>query len=102
LSINVELYAGPQGLAALAVLCLPVYFAGIIFALSFAEVSFNSEAFGSNLLGVVVGVLESISFWTGLRVLRWYRYYGTFFSAIALSRGESGSAVSGRPQPAQS
>ena len=35
-----------KGLAALAVLCLPVYFAGIIFARSFAEVSFNSEALG--------------------------------------------------------
>src|SRR6266851_1576015 len=92
-----------KGLAALAVLCLPVYFAGIIFARSFAEVSFNSEALGSNLLGAVVGgVLESISFWTGLRALLLVSVLLYIFSAIALRRGESGSAVSGRPQSAQS
>jgi hypothetical protein len=91
-----------KGLAALAVLCLPVYFAGIIFARSFAEVSFNSEALGSNLLGAVVGgVLESISFWTGLRALLVVSVLLYIFSAIALRRGESGSSVSGRPQPAQ-
>jgi len=92
-----------KGLAALTVLCLPVYFAGIIFARSFAEVSFNSEALGSNLLGAVVGgVLESISFWTGLRALLLVSVLLYIFSAIALRRGESGSAVSGRPQSAQS
>ncbi len=92
-----------KGLAALTVLCLPVYFAGIIFARSFAEVSFNSEALGSNLLGAVVGgVLESISFWTGLRALLLLSVLLYIFSAIALRRGESGSAVSGRPQSAQS
>ena len=92
-----------KGLAALAVLCLPVYFAGIIFARSFAEVSFNSEALGSNLLGAVVGgVLESISFWTGLRALLLVSVLLYIFSAIALRRSESGSAVSGRPQSTQS
>jgi len=90
-----------KGLAAFAVLCLPVYFAGIIFARSFAEVSFNSEALGSNLLGAVVGgVLESISFWTGLRALLLVSVLLYIFSAIALRRGEPDSAVSGRPQPA--
>ena len=59
-----------KALAALSVLCLPVYFAGIVFIRSFAEFDFSSEALGSNLLGAVVGgVLESISFWTGLRAL---------------------------------
>jgi len=92
-----------KGLAALTVLCLPVYFAGIIFARSFAEVSFNSEALGSNLLGAVVGgVLESISFWTGLRALLLLSVLLYIFSAIALRRSESGSAVSGRPQSTQS
>jgi SAM-dependent methyltransferase len=91
-----------KGLAALAVLCLPVYFAGIIFARSFAEISFNSEALGSNLLGAVVGgVLESISFWTGLRALLLASVLLYIFSAIALRRGEAGTEVSGRSQPAQ-
>jgi hypothetical protein len=92
-----------KGLAALAVLCLPVYFAGIIFARSFAEVSFNSEALGSNLLGAVVGgVLESISFWTGLRALLLVSVLLYIFSAIALRRREPGSAVSDQSLPAQS
>jgi spermidine synthase len=91
-----------KGLAALAVLCLPVYFAGIIFARSFAEVSFNSEALGSNLLGAVVGgVLESISFWTGLRALLLVSVLLYILSAIALRRRESGAAVSGRQLSAQ-
>ena len=92
-----------KGLAALAVLCLPVYFAGIIFARSFAEVSFNSEALGSNLLGAVVGgVLESISFWTGLRALLLVSVLLYIFSAIALRRREAGAEVSGWSQPVQS
>jgi SAM-dependent methyltransferase len=87
-----------KGLAALGVLCLPVYFAGIIFARSFAEVAFNSEALGSNLLGAVVGgVLESISFWTGLRALLLVSVLLYLFSAIALRRREPASAVFGRP-----
>ena len=91
-----------KGLAALAVLCLPVYFAGIIFARSFAEVLFDSEALGSNLLGAVVGgVLESISFWTGLRSLLVVSVLLYIFSAIALRRREAGTEVSGRSQPAQ-
>jgi SAM-dependent methyltransferase len=91
-----------KGLAALTVLCLPVYFAGIIFARSFAEVSFNSEALGSNLLGAVVGgVLEAISFWTGLRALLLLSVLLYIFSAIAMRRREAGTEVSGRSQPAQ-
>ena len=83
-----------KGLAALAVLCLPVYFAGIIFARGFAEVSFNSEALGSNLLGAVVGgVLESISFWTGLRALLLVSVLLYALSALTLkSRNQSSTA----------
>jgi spermidine synthase len=84
-----------KGLAALGVLCMPVYFAGIIFARSFAEVSFNSEALGSNLLGAVVGgVLESISFWTGLRALLLVSVLLYVLSAVALKIGDRGSVVS--------
>lgn len=56
--------------AAIAVLCLPVFFAGIIFIRSFAEFGFSPDALGSNLLGAMVGgMLESISMWTGIRSL---------------------------------
>jgi spermidine synthase len=52
------------------ILCLPVFFAGIIFISSFARVGFVSEALGSNLLGALVGgLLESLSLWTGLKSL---------------------------------
>ena len=54
--------------ASTAVLCLPVFFAGIVFIVSFAREGFRSEALGSNLLGALLGgMLESISMWTGMR-----------------------------------
>jgi len=56
--------------AATSVLCLPVFFAGIIFIRSFAQAGFSPEALGSNLLGAMVGgMLESTSLWTGIRSL---------------------------------
>ena len=59
-----------KGLVATAVLCLPVFFAGIVFIRSFARDGFRSEALGSNLLGALVGgLLESLSMWTGMRSL---------------------------------
>ena len=52
------------------VLCLPVFFAGIIFIRSFAAAGFRGEALGSNLFGAMVGgILESASLWTGIRFL---------------------------------
>jgi hypothetical protein len=84
-----------KGLAALVVLCLPVYFAGIIFARSFTDASFNSEALGSNLLGAVVGgVLESISFWTGLRALLLIAVLLYILSAVSLTSRNQRSAAS--------
>jgi spermidine synthase len=59
-----------KALTATAVLCLPVFFAGIVFIRSFAREGFRSEALGSNLFGALVGgLLESLSLWTGLRSL---------------------------------
>jgi spermidine synthase len=59
-----------KGLAATAVLCLPVFFAGIIFIKSFAQSRFSGEALGSNLMGAMLGgLLESVSLWTGLHSL---------------------------------
>ena len=57
-------------LAASLVLCLPVFFAGIVFIRSFAAAGFRGEALGSNLFGALVGgLLESSSYWFGLRFL---------------------------------
>jgi spermidine synthase len=86
------LFSNPflKALIALAVLCLPVYFAGIIFTRSFAEVRFNSEALGSNLLGALVGgILESISFWTGLRALLLVSVMLYGLSAFAVKKNDS-------------
>lgn len=57
-------------LAATLVLCLPVFFAGIVFIKSFATEQFGGEALGSNLFGALVGgLLESLSYWSGIRFL---------------------------------
>jgi spermidine synthase len=59
-----------KALAAIAVLCLPVFFAGIVFIRSFALEGFRGEALGSNLLGALTGgMLESLSMWTGIKSL---------------------------------
>ncbi len=55
-------------LMATVVLCLPVFFAGIVFVRSFARESFPAGALGANLFGGLVGgLLESLSLWTGIR-----------------------------------
>ncbi len=59
-----------RALAATGVLCLPVFFAGIVFIRTFADAGYKGEALGANLVGALAGgVLESLSFWTGLRAL---------------------------------
>jgi spermidine synthase len=59
-----------KGLAASLVLCLPVFFASIVFIRSFADFAFEGDALGSNLMGALVGgLLESLSFSTGIRSL---------------------------------
>jgi SAM-dependent methyltransferase len=59
-----------KALVATAVLCMPVFFAGIVFIRSFALEGFRGEALGSNLLGALAGgLLESLSMWTGIRSL---------------------------------
>ena len=59
-----------RGLAATALYCSPVFFAGLIFIASFREAGFRAEAFGSNLLGSLVGgLLESLSYLIGIKAL---------------------------------
>jgi spermidine synthase len=77
-------------LAALLVLCLPVFFAGIIFIRSFSRESFSSAALGSNLLGAIVGgLLESASLWTGIRWLLLFAAALYLASWIALKTAKS-------------
>ena len=57
-------------LLALPLLCLPVFFAGIVFIRSFSDEGFRGEALGSNLLGALLGgLMESLSYWSGMRSL---------------------------------
>ena len=59
-----------RGVAATVLLCSPVFFAGLIFISSFREIGFRAEAFGSNLMGSLVGgLLESLSYLTGIKAL---------------------------------
>jgi len=65
-------FANPslRGITATVLLCLPVFFAGLVFITSFAQARFSGAALGSNLLGALVGgLLESLSLWFGLKAL---------------------------------
>ena len=59
-----------RGLIATALYCSPVFFAGLVFISSFKQIGFRAEAFGSNLLGALVGgLLESLSYLVGIKAL---------------------------------
>ena len=59
-----------RGLVASMLYCSPAFFAGFIFISSFKQIGFRAEAFGSNLLGSLVGgLLKSLSFWVGIQAL---------------------------------
>jgi hypothetical protein len=76
-----------RAVVATLALCLPVFFAGIIFVSSFARAGFRGSALGSNLFGSLIGgLLESASLWFGLRsvsIIAALLYVG---SAVFLSR----------------
>jgi spermidine synthase len=85
-----------------AVLCLPVFFAGIVFVSSFSRVHFQGSALGSNLFGSLAGgLLESLSLWFGLKsliVVAAVIYAG---SAVALlRRAPTVELLSGQAAPA--
>ncbi len=72
------------------VLCLPVFFAGIVFIRSFARAGFQGEALGSNLFGALIGgLVESLSLWLGLRAL--LILAAVFYAASAAVLGRSQS-----------
>jgi SAM-dependent methyltransferase len=59
-----------RAVAGTAIYCSPVFFAGLIFITSFREAGFRAEAFGSNLVGSLVGgLLESLSYLIGIKAL---------------------------------
>lgn len=59
-----------RAMLAVLVLCLPVFFAGLVFIRSFAAAEFDGQALGSNLFGALVGgLLELLSSWIGIRSL---------------------------------
>jgi hypothetical protein len=71
-------------------LCLPVFFAGIIFVSSFAREGFRGSALGSNLFGSLLGgLLESSSLWFGLGSLTIFAAVLYLGSALFLRRGTS-------------
>jgi spermidine synthase len=58
------------GAVATAVFAVPVFFAGILFALEFGAAASPSAALGANMLGAVVGgLLENLSLLFGMRAL---------------------------------
>src|SRR6185369_6601193 len=76
-----------QALLATLLLCSPVFFAGVVFINSFSRSCFSARALGSNLFGALVGgLLESLSFWIGLRALLICAGLLYLLSAIALRR----------------
>ena len=83
-----------KGLVATVVLCVPVFFAGIVFIRSFARAQFSGAALGANLLGALVGgLLESLSMWTGIRSLLVVAAVCYLASWLALRQEGAGEAT---------
>ncbi len=90
-----------KALSATAVLCLPVFFAGIVFIKSFARAQFSGTALGSNLLGALVGgLLESLSMWTGIRSLLIVAGASYLASWISLRAAAPARHAAAQPVPA--
>jgi hypothetical protein len=75
-----------RGVVATFALCLPVFFASLIFIQSFSRARFQGSALGSNLFGALAGgLLESFSLWFGLRSITIIAAALYAASAIAIS-----------------
>jgi hypothetical protein len=67
---------------------LPIFFAGIIFIHSFKDAPAKDLALGSNLIGAAFGgLLESLSFVTGIKALLLMVLLFYFLSFVFLSKG---------------
>lgn len=87
---------GGRALVGTGLVVLPIFFAGIVFAGSFAKRSNASVAFGSNLIGAVVGgAVEATSLAWGIRTLTLLAlgFYAASWAVMVLQskRGESES-----------
>jgi hypothetical protein len=93
--VPLDWFNGLSGAGKLASSCLfltgPFFFAGLVFIRSFAVYPDKSQALGSNLIGALVGgLLESLSFVTGIRAL--VLLVGIFYMvAICIRPGEGGN-----------
>lgn len=78
-------------LASLA-LALPLFFAGLIFAITFSRTESVESSLGSNLLGAVLGgIFEYASLALGIRILYLFALLFYVISAVGLWRRTSGS-----------
>jgi hypothetical protein len=71
--------------------CIPLFFAGVIFAETFRKCQNKSTAFGSNIIGAVAGGLaQNLSFVIGLKALLLLAavFYGlaAYFALFAADR----------------
>lgn len=85
---------GPRAIAAGTLVGLPIFFSGIVFAMTFASCGRPNLALGSNLLGAIVGgACESFSFVIGLNalVLVALGFYVTSLG-FQIARPDSGTA----------
>ena len=70
LSVFLGVSPGPRAALVAAFTCLPMLFSGLIFIHSFARCAHKDQAFGANLLGSLVGgLLQSVTYWTGMKFL---------------------------------
>ncbi|MBP9854476.1 MAG: hypothetical protein KBD53_06385 [Candidatus Omnitrophica bacterium] len=77
----------PKFILSSVVLNLPIFFAGIIFSSSFQKCPHKNIALGSNFLGAVLGgMLESVAFLTGIRMLVLVTLFLYALSLVAYSR----------------
>jgi len=77
--------------AASGFLTAPVFFGGVLFIRSFANCADKPRALGSNLIGALVGgLLESVSFITGMRLL--VILAALWYALALLTGGARGSA----------
>ncbi len=92
-----------RAIVATLALCVPVFFAGIIFVSSFARVGFRGSALGSNLFGSLLGgLLESFSLWFGLRSLAILAAALYVLSAVFLRRVSTAANEVPAAQPIRS
>jgi len=80
--------------------CIPIFFAGVIFADTFRKCQNKSTAFGSNIIGAVaVGLAQNLSFVIGLKALLLLAavFYGlaAFFALFSAGRTKENQEAAG-------